>query len=138
MASDELMDNIHHALGRPLNASVEPYRNRYCVEFTSPTARAFARSPYWELGDIINNGTMGIFFVTDEGIAALWPWLAAKQKAEGRRVYAVTFDDGDRHLVQAKSRSAAIYSRYLDISDVRHDMTFRDFLDMEPRARLAA
>lgn len=52
-----------------------------------------------------------------------------RRNADAARLYEVTVGDYEPRLVQAKSRSAARYDRYLDYSDV-YSVTFREFLGM--------
>lgn len=134
---DPLLDDAHHALGRPDGPHVTPYRNRYVIGNADPKAAAMAASPYWTLLGTMNRREDLIFAVTDEGIAAVWRALAEANRAAGVRLYSVTGIDLGPRLVMAKSRAAARYDVFLDVSDA-WSMRFAEFIArFEPRAVLA-
>lgn len=133
--TDADFDDMHHALGRPDGPHVTPYRNRYVVGMDSPTASRFAGLGLWRLGGKMNQGQDGIFYVTDEGIALTLRWVAVQQRARGQRCYRVSGRDLTDRVVVAKSRSAAVFDVYREISDVYHFTDgFRGFLRLKPRA----
>jgi hypothetical protein len=140
VTGDQLLDHAHHALGRPDGPHVTPYRNYFATEPTTPQALAFEASPFWSRNPRTVPGQLTYYHVTDEGIAAVWAWLRAKQAAKGVRPYTVRvwWDEleppSERDII-AKSRSAAKYRAYLDISDTWSDLTFRRFCDFRISVR---
>jgi hypothetical protein len=134
--SDAELDDMHHALGRPDGPHVEPYRNYYCIDADCDQAKRMAMSPGWERFGQINQGRDALFAVTDEGRAAMFAWLAEAQRAKGLRNYFVTADGVSSRTVLAKSPSAAKHSMYLDLSDAGWCPQYREFLELNPRARL--
>lgn len=127
----DVLDHAHHALGRPDGPHVTPYRNYFATDADSAEARAFAASPYWDAGRGVPGG-LTYFHVTDTGIRAVWDWLRGRQKARGVRPYVVTVywsycDDPSVYRVVAKSRSAARFDAYRQMSDSWCDLTFRQF-----------
>lgn len=122
-------DDMHHALGRPDGPHVAPYRNRYCCAADGPEAKRFMVLGLWERGRLINGGKDAFFSVTPEGVRQVMAWLVARQRAEGLRPWLVKSPYVDTRTVIAKSRSAARFSVYRDISDCYHfDNGFRGFL----------
>lgn len=133
---DKAMDNIDHALGRPYDPmDAGNYRNRFAICDPSRIAE-FRASPYWDEGHTV--GDMTLFHVTEKGRGALAKHL--KAIGDPHRLYSVHFDLPGHEtwpvLVVAKSRSAARYSHYLDVSDAFTDLTFKDFCK-HTTARLA-
>lgn len=138
-AAEQLLDHAHHALGRPDGPHVVPYRNYFATYPVNPEAKAFEASPYWATGGTAPGG-LTYYFVTDEGIAAVWTWLRSQQRAKGLRPYTVTtwWDECEPPSVDevvAKSRSAAKYHAFLRFSDAWTDLTFRRFCDFRISVR---
>lgn len=134
---DPLLDAAHHALGRPAGPHVTPYRNRYCTGRTTAKAEAMRASPFWREAGTLNEGRDSWFMVTEEGVAAVWRALAEANKASGLRAYSVTGIELGPRVVMAKSRAAARYDVFLDLSDV-WSITFAEFIRrFEPRAVVA-
>lgn len=117
---DKAMDNIDHALGRPLDPMSKSYRNFYMTD--GELAEQMASSPFWYEGR--RNGDLRAFAVTAEGRKALAAHL--RDIGDRHRAYAVDFD-GHVDTVVATSRNKARYSRYLDIADFMPDLKFKDF-----------
>lgn len=133
--SDEDLDDMHHALGRPDGPHVKPYRNRYVIGRDTEQARRMAASPAWKEVARMNEGADSVFAVTDAGKAALWRWLRAKHKAAGVRAYRVTGEGLSERVVMAKSRAAAKADVWRDLSDL--GLEWPEFLACKPRAVLA-
>jgi hypothetical protein len=125
---DKAMDRIDHALGRPLDPLQESYRNRYATD--GALADEMAASPFWREG--ARGCSLRFFEVTDEGRRALAAHL--REIEDPHRAYTVTYE-GHAQIVVAETAAKARYSRYLDISDVIPDLTFKDF---SRRASVAA
>lgn len=138
----DLLDLAHHALGRPDGPHVVPWRNYFATYPTNPEATAFEGSAYWKRNPKTVPGGMVYYHVTDEGLAAVWAWLREKQQAKGVRPYAVTVwwsesEPPCEFRVVAKSRSAAKYEAFRDMSDPWCDLTFRRFCDFRVSVRAA-
>lgn len=76
--TDADFDDVHHALGRPDLLTLqegENYRNHYCVEIDSDTARRFDLIGFWTLARRINDGRDGVYVVNADGKSALADWL---------------------------------------------------------------
>ena len=134
--TDEAMDDVHHALGRPKGPWTEPYRNFYTLGAADPRVPAFEASPLWGSGRPFNEGRDLAFGVTQAGKDALWQWLADKRRAKGMRRYFVTVDvDGHsgRADIIAKSRAAARYDYFLHLKDSGWCDEFAQFLRLKPR-----
>jgi hypothetical protein len=117
---DPAMDDIDHALGRPLDPMRESYRNYYATD--GAQADEMSASPYWIEG---RAGTgLRCFAVSAEGRRALADHL--RNIGDPHRAYTVTFD-GHASTVIATSPSKARYTKYLDLSDCCPDLTFKDF-----------
>ncbi|MGY4222689.1 hypothetical protein ACVMIH_000050 [Bradyrhizobium sp. USDA 4503] len=117
---DKAMDRIDHALGRPLDPTVESYRNCYATD--GALADEMAASPFWAEGR--RGQSMRYFFVTDEGRAALAQHL--KDIGDQHRAFVVTYAGHPRTMI-ATTRDKARYSRFIEISDVMPDLTFIEF-----------
>jgi hypothetical protein len=131
---DDDFDDMHHALGRPDGAWVVPTRNYFVCAVAGPQAERFAvLGHYWQRGGLINGGSDAVFFVTPEGQRQLMAWLELRRRAKGERPFVVTCPGWSTKTIVAKSRSAAKYARFLDISDL-WDGSYRDFLALKPRA----
>lgn len=63
------LDDMHHALGRPVDAFQQTYRNFYCVDASNPLADHMASSPCWDRINVL--GKDPIFRVTERGRQAL-------------------------------------------------------------------
>ncbi len=118
---DKTMDQIDHALGRPLDPMVESHRNYYAAD--PGTAAEMAASPFWAGGRLISGGLRG-FCVTDAGRKALAEHL--RKIGDPHRAYCIRFDGHERMVVGA-SRSKARYSYFLDLRDALPDLTFADY-----------
>ena len=137
----DLLELAHHALGCPDGPHITPYRNYFAIEAETDTGKAFEESPYWETGRTIPGG-LTYYRVTDAGRAALWIWLRDRQKAKGLRPYTVTvwwsyYDAPTNMHTLAKSRSAAKYDAFRQLSDTWCDLTFRQFCGFRISARAA-
>jgi hypothetical protein len=126
---DKAMDRIDHALGRPvdpLNHS-QTYRDHYAVS-SDADKTVFRSSPHWLEGRTSRCG-MTWFHVNDAGRMALADHL--KNVGDPHRLYEVSYTirgyPPSRTLIAAKSRSAAKYSHWIDISDALPDLTFGDY-----------
>lgn len=129
---DKEMDLIDHALGRPMWPMRETYRNHFATDAESGRAIDFTFSLHWE--KTAQSGDMAFFSVSMAGRKALAEHL--KTLEEPWRAFEVSFD-GFTTVVPAKSRSKAIYSYFLDVSDGWDDLTFGEFI-RNARARALA
>lgn len=119
---DKAMDRIDHALGRPVDPTVESYRNHFAVDDGSPTAKAFEQSSHWKRGR--RCGDMLFFHVTDEGRKALKQHL--QDIGDKHRLFYVLYR-GTTNSVVAISAAKARYSFWLSISDCFPDLKFGAF-----------
>lgn len=71
-------DNMHHALGRPVNERVDCYRNYYCLPAESEQARRFEALGWWDFCRRINGDRDAIYSVNGAGKQALHEWLRAR------------------------------------------------------------
>lgn len=118
---DEAMNRIDHALGRPVDPLGETYRDYFATD--GQLADEMAASAYWkERG---RRGDMRFFGVTEAGRKALAAHL--KEIGGPYRAFAVSFD-GHESVVAAPTASGAKYKVWLDASDCRPDLRFRDFV----------
>lgn len=80
--TDEDMDDIHHALGRPKKyaAGNETFRNHFVVSDTSECSARFAALGLWDKRGTMNDGRDAVWCVNDKGKAALAAWLKAPVK----------------------------------------------------------
>jgi hypothetical protein len=120
---DKAMDNIDHALGRPMWPLKETYRNKFAVDMVSSAAEKFKASPHWELFAVDKSG-MGYFCVTEKGCKALSDYLKAN---DPHKAFVVTFWGYDT-IVPAVSRGSAKYNLWLKISDCYSELTFGEFV----------
>ncbi len=118
--ADKSMDNIDHALGRPLNPLAETYRNYFAT--SGALADEMAASPFWLEGQ--RSEKMRFFAVTSEGRKALAAHL--REIGDKHRAYEITFD-GHARTVIAASRSKARYSDFLDVCEVCPDLKFKEY-----------
>ncbi|MCS0497908.1 hypothetical protein NVS89_22715 [Ancylobacter sp. MQZ15Z-1] len=119
--ADKAMDDIDHALGRPLDPMGETYRNRFAT--SGAKAEEMASSPHWE--EFERAATMRFFGVTAEGRKALADHLRAI--GDRYRAFVVSFE-GYEDVVAAPSPAEARYKRWLSISDSWSELTFGEFL----------
>lgn len=120
---DRAMDRIDHALGRPVDPLSETYRDYFCTDIRNPEADEMAASACWHMGRTMPGG-MVYFYVTKFGRETLARHL--RQIGDQNRLYVVSWDGHDMMQVAA-SRAKAKYARWLEISDVLHDLTFAEF-----------
>ncbi|MBZ9600689.1 hypothetical protein [Phyllobacterium chamaecytisi] len=119
---DKSIDHIDHALGRPIFPLLESHRNYFATSSGTKQAE-FSASPNWEkLGQ---RDDMAYFAVTETGRWALSDYLAKQEQPW--KAFVVEFD-GYTRIVPAKSRSAARYSYYLEVSDCWSELKFGDFM----------
>lgn len=85
-------------------------------------------SPAWREIGTMNGERDSIFVVTEAGIAEVWDWLEKRNRARGIRAFFVTAEGIEPRVVMAKSRSAARFAVWRDLSDVWSDATFKDFV----------
>lgn len=130
--TDADLDDMHHALGRPDGPHVKPYRNAYVIGRDTEEAARKRQTTGWREIGTMNAGADSVFKVTEEGVAAVWAWLAAKNKAAGLRLYEVGGDGLERRQVMAKSHAAAKAEVWRDLDG----WTWREFLALKPTARL--
>lgn len=128
--NDKAMDNIDHAIGRPVDPMAESHRNYFATE-EGELAASFRASPHWQYDGA--GGSMLYFSVTDEGRRALRDHL--KAIADPHRAYAVTFR-GYTSTVVGTSRDNAKYQHFLRVSDTDPDLTFQSYC-RRAKARLA-
>ena len=76
--TDEDYDDMHHALGRPINPAQETYRNYYCCSAETEQPKRFEDLGWWDFVTTINNGRNSIYSVNGAGKQALAEWLGAK------------------------------------------------------------
>lgn len=135
----EMLDDMHHALGRPKNPTTIPHRNHFVTDAGGDQARRFEASGYWQLTRMINQGRDAVYRVTDEGVAAVRADIAAKREADGIRDYRISyrwFDKDLEEVVEAKSPAAARYQLYLNFDDA-FSGSFARFLRIIFSVRLA-
>lgn len=118
---DKSIDLIDHALGRPTFPLKETYRNHFATDADSNRAKEFSKSLYWRKTG--QRDDMAFFAVTDLGRHALADHL--KQMPDNK-IFVVSYWEWSK-IVTAKSRSAARYDVFLDVSDIG-DISFREFL----------
>lgn len=121
---DKAMDQIDHALGRPVDPLVESFRNHFAVDADSKSAEEFEASPFWKRNGKGAPGGMAFYHVTAEGRRALKQHL--KAIGDRHRFFDVTFD-GHTQTVVAESASKARYRHWLAISDCLPSLTFKKF-----------
>jgi hypothetical protein len=129
---NKAFDHIDHALGRPVDPMADTYREYFATDRSSALAAEFRSSPHWEEGS--GDGKMSYFYVTQAGRRALADHL--REIGDPFRTFIVTYC-GYPETVAATTPAKARYSRYLSISDVCPDLTFKDFCK-NASVRLAA
>lgn len=119
--NNNAMDRIDHALGRPLDPTMETYRDFYATG-DADLAKEMTASPHWRAG--VRGRELRYFHVTDEGRKALARYL--REIGDPHRAFTVTFD-GYTQTVIAASRDKARYSYFLTVAEVVPDLTFLDY-----------
>lgn len=118
---DKALDLIDHALGRPTFPLKETYRNYFAIDADSDLANNFSKSLNWRKSG--QRDDMAYFAVTDLGRHALEDHL---KELPDNKIFVVSYWEWSK-IVTAKSRSAARYDVYRDVSDAS-DIAFVDFL----------
>lgn len=118
---DKALDLIDHALGRPTFPLKETYRNYFVTDANSDLAEKFAKSPHWRKCG--QRDDMAFFAVTELGRHALADNL---KQLPDNKIFVVSYWQWSK-IVTAKSRSAARYDVFCDVSDAS-DISFGDFL----------
>jgi hypothetical protein len=132
---------MHHALGCPEGRWIKPYRNYFAIEADSDTARRFMETGRWIKNRLTVAGGLSLYSVTEDGIEEVFSWLDDRNKAKGLRPYEVTSlraNDHATRIVLARSRAAAKFAYYHEISDVWPGGFAHWLRQMQPRVRLAA
>lgn len=124
------MDRLDHALGRPLDPMVARLRNHYAVDVGSAEEREMTGSPFWE--PVGQRHGLAFFRVTQDGRAALRDHL---REVDDHEAYTITYR-GAASTVIGRSPAKAKYQHWLDVSDARPRLTFKDYL-REARVRRA-
>jgi len=127
---DKAMDHVDHALGRPVDPTVESYRNYFATSVDGNIAAEFRASPNWIEG--IRQGDMVWFHVSDQGRAALRDHL--REIGDEHQLFTVSWGGYDMPQVAA-SASKARYARWSALCDVI-DVPFMTFA-ATARVRLA-
>ena len=120
---DKAMDQIDHALGRPINPLKDTFRDHFAAGAASSEAEAMSASPHWREG--ASDGSLTFFHVTAEGRKALSAYL--KEISDPHRLYRLTWH-GHSISVVATSRGRARYNGFLVARDVHSDLTFKSFM----------
>ena len=76
--TDADFDDMHHALGRPQSSTMGTYRNHYCVERNSETAKRFEELGWWDFCRTINDGRDAVYSVNGVGKLELEKWMVRK------------------------------------------------------------
>nr|WP_278422955.1 hypothetical protein [Brucella anthropi]DAM62868.1 MAG TPA: hypothetical protein [Caudoviricetes sp.] len=118
---DKAVDLIDHALGRPTFPLEETYRNHFATDADSNRAKEFSKSLHWRKTG--QRDDMAFFAVTDLGRHALADHL---KNLPDNKIFVVSYWKWSK-IVTARSRSAARYDVFLDVSD-SSDISFREFL----------
>jgi len=128
---DPQIDDIDHALGRPVFPLRESYRNYYATEDDGELARRFDASPFWI--KTARSSRMAFYSVTNAGRDALALHLSTLTPV---RAFEVRYR-GYRRIVPAATRSRARYSYFRDLREFDPDLQFAEFAYLA-RVRLAA
>ena len=72
---DKDMDEMFHALGRPVDIHWECYRNDFCTGCFSEHAVKFTDSANWDFVKTINDRTNSVFRVSKIGVQILGDYL---------------------------------------------------------------
>ena len=118
---DKALDLIDHALGRPTFPLKETYRNYFATDANSDLAEKFAKSSHWRKCG--QRDDMAFFAVTELGRHALADHL---KQLPDNKIFVVSHWQWSK-IVTAKSRSAARYDVFCDVSD-GIDISFTEFL----------
>ncbi len=118
---DKDLDLIDHALGRPTFPLKETYRNYFAIDADSDLANKFSKSLNWRKSG--QRDDMAYFAVTELGRHALADHL---KRLPDNKVFVVSYWEWSK-IVTAKSRAAARYDVFLDVSDCS-EITFHEFL----------
>lgn len=116
---DKAMDNIDHALGRPVYPMQESYRNNYAGGNTE--VELFMDNPHWQL--MGSHSGLHFYSVTNAGRAALANYL--KIIGDKTRLFIVKFDGEDMHPIPAETHSKAKYAKWCAWDTF--DISFGDF-----------
>lgn len=119
---DKSIDNIDHALGRPVWPLRETYRNHFATGANGVKAAQFDVSPHWAKTG--QSGDMAYYSVTPAGRQALADHLARIESPW--RAFTISFD-GHSRIVPERSRAKAKYAYYLVVSDTWSELTFGEF-----------
>uniref|UniRef100_UPI003BA99D9D hypothetical protein n=1 Tax=Stappia sp. TaxID=1870903 RepID=UPI003BA99D9D len=120
--SNEAMDHIDHALGRPVNPLRPASRNYFAAG--GVLADEMRRSSHWE--EVRRHRGTSVFVVTDAGCQALAEHL--REISDPHRIYIVSWArSGSGRCFAAKSAGKARYAAFLDVADVDPDLTFGVF-----------
>lgn len=140
------LDDMHHALGRPTDERIEPYRNRFVCEAGGKTAQRFEASGMWTLEVLINGDRDAIYGVTDDGVELVMAQVRAERLAKleaehaaGIRDYSVEIRFGAERFtssMRARSRSAARYQLYLKLNDSGWYYDYASFLKAKVSVRV--
>lgn len=79
--TDEDFSDMHHALGYPVRANSSTYRNYYCCQADSITAKRFEATNCWDFSHHINGGKDAIYSVNGLGKEKLAEWINKQQAA---------------------------------------------------------
>ncbi|MBK0024144.1 hypothetical protein IAE29_21940 [Ochrobactrum sp. S46] len=118
---DRAMDLIDHALGRPTFPLKEAYRNYFATSEGNQEALHFEQSHHWKRSG--ERFGMMYYSVTNEGRKALADHLRTLPQF---KPFVVKYWEWSK-IVTAKSRAAARYNVFLDVSDCG-DISFSEFL----------
>jgi hypothetical protein len=121
--ADPAMDDIDHALGRPLDPMAETYRDYYALPPDDPLVGPMLASGHWRQAQAIPGGLVYLR-VTTEGRAALVAHLRAI--GDPHRRFTVTTPEVSMTEI-ARSADNARYSAFLRLRDVMPDLTFLAF-----------
>nr|WP_244868007.1 hypothetical protein [Vannielia litorea] len=116
------MDNIDHALGRPVDPLAETFRNHFYTGLGTPEADEFAASPCWRMGRRV--GGSAYFHVTRHGREVLKAHL--REIGDKSRLYEITWKGEALSPVVATNRREARYRKWLAVSDTC-DVSFIEF-----------
>ena len=128
---DPMLDDVDHALGRPLWPLRETKRNYFGFPAHSDVVDEFDASPYWRRTGLRDE--MVFYDVTDVGRQALVDYLSEHEKHVG---YEVTWN-GVSEVFSATSSSQAKYLCFLNVRNAFSNVKFVDFV-RNARVRKAA
>lgn len=116
---NKAMDNIDHALGRPVDPMVATYRNHFAAHVCE--AGKF-REPQWV--ETHRDFDLVFFQVTPAGRRTLRDYL--RSIGDTTRLFIVRYMGSDMSPVPAKSHSAARYAAWLSWDT--NELTFGQFI----------